>query len=49
MLIDLELLKLYVNVLFKHNTENRITVVYESPYEDAPRIFVGATNIGNTV
>jgi RimJ/RimL family protein N-acetyltransferase len=49
MLTDLELMELHVNVLFKHNTENRITVVNEPPFEDAPRIFVGGTNSGKVV
>lgn len=49
MLSDIKLMELHVNVLFKQNTENRITIVNEPPYEVAPRIFIGATNMGNIV
>lgn len=49
MLPDLELMELHVNVLYKHDTKNRITVVNEPPFEGAPRIFVGGTNSGNVV
>lgn len=49
MLSDLELMKHHVNVLYKHNTENRITVVNEPPYEVAPLIFIGATRDGSVV
>lgn len=49
MLSDLELMKHHVNVLFKHNTENRITVVNEPPYDVAPLIFIGATRDGSVV
>ncbi|MFJ5562554.1 GNAT family N-acetyltransferase [Lysinibacillus xylanilyticus] len=49
MLSDLELMELHVNVLFKHDTENRVTVVNEPPYDVAPRIFVGGTHLGSVV
>ncbi|MGE7926708.1 GNAT family N-acetyltransferase [Lysinibacillus xylanilyticus] len=49
MLSDFELMELHVNVLFKHDTENRVTVVNEPPYDVAPRIFVGGTHLGNVV
>ncbi len=49
MLSDLELMELHVNVLFKHDTENRITVVNEPPYNVAPRFFVGGTHLGSVV
>lgn len=49
MLSDLELMENYVNVLFKHDTENRVTVVNEPPYDVATRIFIGGTNLGSVV
>ncbi|MFO1443868.1 GNAT family N-acetyltransferase [Bacillus sp. Bva_UNVM-123] len=49
MLSDLELMEHHVNVLFKHDTENRVTVVNEPPYDKAPRIFVGVTNLGSVI
>ncbi|PLR75692.1 GNAT family N-acetyltransferase [Bacillus sp. V3-13] len=49
MLSDLELMEQHVNVLFKHDTENRVTVVNEPPYDVAPRIFVGGTKLGSVV
>ncbi|MFJ7888293.1 hypothetical protein ACIQYL_09405 [Lysinibacillus xylanilyticus] len=49
MLSDLELMELHVNVLFKHGNENRVTVENEPPYDVAPRIFVGGTNLGSVV
>lgn len=49
MLSDLELMELHVNVLFKHDTENRVTVVNEPPDDVAPRIFVGGTHLGSVV
>jgi RimJ/RimL family protein N-acetyltransferase len=49
MLSDLELMGFHVNVLFKHNTKNRMTVVNEPPSEIAPLIFIGATKEGNIV
>ncbi|MEB2298851.1 GNAT family N-acetyltransferase [Lysinibacillus xylanilyticus] len=49
MLSDLELMELHVNVLFKHDTENRLTSVNEPPYDVAPRIFVGGTHLGSVV
>lgn len=44
-----ELMGCHVDVLFKHNTENRITVINEPPYDVAPFIFIGATSDGNVV
>ncbi|WP_163099755.1 GNAT family N-acetyltransferase [Peribacillus alkalitolerans] len=49
MLSDLELMEHHVNVLFQHDTENRMTVVNEPPYDVAPRIFVGGTKLGSVV
>lgn len=49
MLSDLELMRYHVEVLFKHNTENRLIVVNEPPYEVAPLIFIGATRDGIVV
>ncbi len=49
MLSDIELMRLHVKVLFKHNSENRMTVVNEPPYDAAPLIFMGATKDGNVV
>ncbi|WP_100010244.1 GNAT family N-acetyltransferase [Lentibacillus sediminis] len=49
MLSNLELMEFHVNVLFKNDTENRLTVVNEPPYDAAPRIFVGDTNLGSVV
>jgi hypothetical protein len=49
MLSDLELMEQHVKVLFQHNTENRVTVVNEPPYDVAPRIFLGGTKMGNVV
>lgn len=49
MLSDLELMKYHVNVLFKNDECNRMTVVNESPYDVAPRIFVGGTRLGNVI
>ena len=49
MLSDLELMVQHVNVLFRHDTENRMTVVNELPFDVAPRIFIGATRLGNIV
>lgn len=46
---DFELMRHHVKVLFKHNTENRITVVNEPPYDVAPLIFIGATKEGSVV
>lgn len=39
----------HVNVLFKHDDKNRMTVVNEPPYDDAPRIFIGGTQQGNLI
>jgi RimJ/RimL family protein N-acetyltransferase len=49
MLSDSELMEHHVNVLFRHDTDNRMTVVNEPPYADAPRIFIGATRVGSIV
>ncbi|WP_045524357.1 GNAT family N-acetyltransferase [Neobacillus niacini] len=49
MFSDLELMEHHVNVLFRHDTENRVTVVNEPPYDFAPRIFVGGTRLGSVV
>ena len=49
MLSDLELMVQHVNVLFRHDTENRMTVVNKLPFDVAPRIFIGATRSGNIV
>lgn len=49
MLSDLELMVQHVNVLFRHDIENRMTVVNELPYDVAPRIFIGATRLGKLV
>ncbi|MFL0506781.1 GNAT family N-acetyltransferase [Ureibacillus sp. 179-F W5.1 NHS] len=49
MLSDLELMRHHVKVLFKHNTENRITVVNEPPYDVAPLVFIGTTRDGSVV
>jgi RimJ/RimL family protein N-acetyltransferase len=48
-LSDLELMELHVKVLFKHDLENRITVVNETPFEAAPKIFIGGTKQGNVI
>ncbi|HET7578856.1 MAG TPA: GNAT family N-acetyltransferase [Bacillales bacterium] len=49
MISDFELMERHVKVLFRHDDENRITVINEPPYERAPRIFVGATRFGNII
>jgi hypothetical protein len=49
MLSDIELMELHVEVLFRHDTEKRMTVVNEPPYELGPRIFVGITRAGSIV
>ncbi|MBX9975964.1 GNAT family N-acetyltransferase [Cytobacillus firmus] len=49
MISDLELMEHHVNVLFRHDSENRVTVVNEPPYGSAPLIFVGATGMGSIV
>lgn len=49
MLTDLELMRYHTDVLFKHNTDNRITVVNEPPFDIAPLIFIGATKDGRIV
>lgn len=49
MLSDLELMVHHVNVLFRHDPDNRVTVVNELPYDVAPRLFMGATRLGNVV
>lgn len=49
LIADIEWMKHHVNVLFKNDDENRMTVVNEPPYEIAPRIFIGGTKSGNVV
>ncbi|WP_264740632.1 hypothetical protein [Cytobacillus firmus] len=49
MISDLELMEHHVNVLFRHDSENRVTVVNEPPYNTAPRIFIGAAKMGSIV
>lgn len=49
MISDFELMERHVKVLFRHDDENRITVINEPPYERAPRIFAGATRFGNII
>ncbi|MBN8203405.1 GNAT family N-acetyltransferase [Bacillus sp. NTK034] len=49
MITDLELMEHHVNVLFRHDSANRVTVVNEPPYSAAPKIFVGATRMGSIV
>lgn len=49
MLTDLELMERHVKVLFKHDLENRITLVNEPPFEQAPLISMGVTKYGNVV
>ncbi|MBP0725369.1 GNAT family N-acetyltransferase [Bacillus sp. RG28] len=49
MLSHIELMELHINVLFRHDTEKRMTVVNESPYDVAPRIFMGVTRVGSIV
>ncbi|MCS0787973.1 GNAT family N-acetyltransferase [Cytobacillus firmus] len=49
MISDLELMELHVNVLFRHDSENRVIAVNEPPYGAAPRIFIGATGMGSIV
>ncbi|MCS0670067.1 GNAT family N-acetyltransferase [Cytobacillus firmus] len=49
MISDLELMELHVNVLFRHDSENRVIAVNEPPYGAAPRIFIGATRMGSIV
>ncbi|MFL0582792.1 GNAT family N-acetyltransferase [Solibacillus silvestris] len=49
MLSDLELMRYHVDVLFNHNTDNRITVVNEPPFDVAPLIFIGATRDGSVI
>ncbi|WP_245856042.1 hypothetical protein [Bacillus oleivorans] len=49
MLSNLELMEHHVNVLFKHDSKNRMTVVNEPPYDVAPKIFIGGTKLGSLV
>ncbi|WP_409291231.1 GNAT family N-acetyltransferase [Peribacillus sp. SCS-37] len=49
MLSDIELMKHHMNVLFKHDAENRMSVVNEPPCEPAPRFFLGVTKLGSEV
>ena len=48
-LSELELMELHVKVLFKHDSENRVTVVNEPPYDAAPKIFIGTTKRGSVI
>ncbi|WP_409300173.1 GNAT family N-acetyltransferase [Peribacillus sp. SCS-155] len=45
----LELMEYHVHVLFKHDAHNRLTVVNEPPYDSAPHVFVGHTELGKVV
>jgi hypothetical protein len=49
LLSELEVMEQHVKVLFKHDDENRMTVVNEPPFDAAPRIFVGGTRQGNVI
>ena len=49
MLSDLELMKYRTDVLFKHSTDNRITVVNEPPFDVAPILYIGAARDGSIV
>lgn len=49
MLSNLELMSHHVDVLFRHDTENKITVVNEPPYEAAPLFYIGSTREGKIV
>ncbi len=49
MLSNLELMSHHVDVLFRHDTEKKITVVNEPPYEVAPLFYIGATREGKIV
>ncbi|MCU9614831.1 GNAT family N-acetyltransferase [Caldibacillus lycopersici] len=48
-LSNVETMRHHVHVLYKHNEENRITVINEPPYDDAPLLFIGHTSQGNIV
>jgi hypothetical protein len=39
MISDLELMELHVNVLFRHDSENRVIAVNEPPYDAARHEF----------
>ncbi|MFS0628419.1 GNAT family N-acetyltransferase [Brevibacillus sp. 179-C8.2 HS] len=45
----MELMDIHVNVLFKHDTDGRITLINEPPHDDAPRFFIGATKGGTVI
>lgn len=49
MFSDSKLMEQHVNVLFKHDHNNRMTVVNEPPYDKAPKIFIGVTKHSNLV
>jgi GNAT superfamily N-acetyltransferase len=49
MLSELELMEHHVHVLFRHDIQNRMTVVNEPPFDAAPRIFIGATRTGSFI
>jgi hypothetical protein len=49
MLSDRELMTNHVNALFKHDAENKMTVVNEPPFYAAPLIFIGGTKEGSIV
>ncbi|MEK4299200.1 GNAT family N-acetyltransferase [Oceanobacillus sp. FSL W8-0428] len=46
---DKELMNHHINVLFKHDSKDRITVVNEPPYDPAPKVFIGTTKEGSVV
>jgi RimJ/RimL family protein N-acetyltransferase len=49
MLSDIKLMEYHLNVLFKHDSNNRMTLVNEPPYDAAPKIFIGVTKLSNLV
>ncbi|WP_152657688.1 GNAT family N-acetyltransferase [Oceanobacillus sp. CFH 90083] len=49
MTFDKELMHHHINVLFKHDMEDRMTFVNEPPYHPAPKIFIGTTKKGCVV
>ncbi|MFD2445948.1 GNAT family N-acetyltransferase [Bacillus sp. CGMCC 1.16607] len=49
MLNELELMEYHVNVLFKHDSKNQMTVINEPPFDVAPSIFIGGTRQGNII
>ncbi|GGP15574.1 hypothetical protein [Oceanobacillus neutriphilus] len=46
---DKELINHHINVLFKHDSKDRMTVVNEPPYRPAPKVFIGSTKEGTVV